>query len=170
MEMNYCRRCGEALKEQESYVYRCANQHTIYATATPSTGVYIVDDKKNVTLSVRGIEPRKGMLDAFGGFLDGPETVEDGLKRELYEELGLNEDDYTEPVFLCSGTGNYPYEGEAKPIIGMYFYIQLHSGVILNPQDDVADVATFALADIPIDRLSDTDIAHSVQVLQKHLS
>lgn len=167
MEMNFCRRCATPLKNIEAHVYKCANSHVLFANCSPSTAVFIIDENKNVTLSVRGIEPHKGMLDAFGGFLDGKELVEDGLKRELKEELGLNEGDYTAPIFLCSGVGNYPYKNETLPVLSLSFFITLKPGVVLRPQDDVADIVTFPLSDVPINKLHDADIVRGIQALQE---
>lgn len=169
MQMNYCRRCGQKLTLKNNNLYLCENQHPIFLNSAPSTGVFIIDNQHNVTFSVRGIEPNKGMLDAFGGFLDGAETVEDGLKRELKEELGLSENDYSEPVYLCSGLGKYNYKGETMPVISMLHYITLNSGVNLQPQDDVADTATFPLHEVPLDRLHDQDIVAGIQALQRLL-
>lgn len=170
MEMNFCRRCGAKLTNVENHVYQCKNDHVLYANASPSVGVFIIDDNKRVTLSVRGIEPHKGMLDAFGGFLDGAELVEDALKRELKEELGLDEGDYTSPVFLCSGLGEYPHANETLSILSLLYYIQLKPGVTLHPQDDVADIATFALHEVPTERLHAADIVRGIKALQRHFS
>lgn len=169
MEMNFCRRCGEPLTQIQHNLYLCPRQHHIFLNSVPSTGVFIVDNNNNVTLSVRGIAPNKGMLDAFGGFLDGAESVEDGLKRELHEELGLHEDDYTAPVFLCSGVGQYAYGNETMPVVSMLYYTTLKPHATLHPQDDVADIATFALHDVPHDRLHDSDIVTGIKALQRLL-
>ena len=43
----------------------------------------------NILLIERGIEPYKGTWALPGGFLNMDETVEEGAKRELYEETTL---------------------------------------------------------------------------------
>lgn len=170
MEMNFCRRCGAELKCLQDHVYKCTNDHILFANASPSIGVFIIDEDKNVTLSVRSIEPQRGMLDAFGGFLDGAELAEDALARELNEELDLDKDDYTPPVFLCSGLGKYPYKNETLPVISFLYFIKLRAGVVLKPRDDVADVVTFTLNEIPLERLHAPDIVRGIKALQHHFS
>ncbi|MBI3889273.1 NUDIX domain-containing protein [Candidatus Saccharibacteria bacterium] len=77
MEMNFCRRCAAALTSIVPSVYKCEKGHTLYVNAAPCVGVFFVTEDDQVLLSVRGIEPFKGMLDSFGGFVDDQETVED---------------------------------------------------------------------------------------------
>ena len=168
MEMNFCRRCGLALKHIENHIYECANKHILFANASPTVGIFFVTDDNQVLLSVRGIEPRKGMLDSFGGFVDGAEPLELAVARELEEELGLKPGDYTTPEYLTSGVGNYPYKNEVMPILSSFFWARLLTDDI-TPQDDVADIATYPLANVPLDKLHDKDIMDGVRALQEKL-
>ena len=52
----------------------------------------------------RAKEPAKGTLDLPGGFVDMYETVEDGMRREIKEETGL---DVTEIQYLFSSPNVY---------------------------------------------------------------
>ena len=104
--MNYCRRCGSRLSLVNSHIYKCKSSHIIFANCSPCVGVFLINQRNELLLSVRGIEPKKGMLDAFGGFVDGVEFIEDALTRELSEELGLKESEYDTPQFLGSGVGH----------------------------------------------------------------
>lgn len=121
MEMNYCRRCGKPLSNTSGHIYRCKDGHTIFANNSPAVGVFFLTDDQQVLLSVRGIEPHKGMLDAFGGFLDGAESFETAAARELVEELSLQPEDYEPLQYLLSAPGNYPYAGETVPFVSVLF-------------------------------------------------
>lgn len=168
MEMNFCRRCGTALTAGEPPVYTCEQGHTLFANAAPTTGIFFVTEDNHVHLSVRGIEPHKGMLDAFGGFVDGAETLEEAVARELAEELGLQPGDYTTPEYLTSGVGFYPYGGEVITVLSAFFWSRLRMDSV-TPQDDVAEIATFPLADVPLARLHDQDIVAGIKALQAKL-
>lgn len=168
MEYNFCRRCGTALTHQQGTAYTCANNHTIFANASPTVGIFFVTPDNEVLLSVRGIEPHKGMLDAFGGFVDGAETLEHAAKRELEEELGLKSGDYTPLQYLTSGVGQYPFGGETSPVISSFFWSTLNVA-ISETYDDVAGVATYPLAEVPLDKLHDEDIVTGIKALQKKL-
>lgn len=157
--MNFCRRCGSTLTLiSEKHIFRCEAGHTIFLNASPSVGVFLIDTDDNLLLSVRGIEPNKGMLDAFGGFLDGEETIEAALERELYEELGLKPSDYTAPVYLTSGLGHYSYGDEIIPVLSSLFYAHLNEGVIPTPQDDVAEIFSTRIEAIDASQLHDDDV------------
>lgn len=167
--MNFCRRCGSPLTHLEHHVYQCANQHTIFANSSPSTGIFFVTADNQVLLSVRGIEPHKGMLDAFGGFVDGAgESFEHAAVRELAEELGLQSGDYEPLHYLTSAAGNYPYQGETLPVLTTFYWSRLLVDTP-TPQDDVAAITTYPLADVPLDKLHDQDIVAGIKALQAEL-
>ena len=166
--MNFCRRCGTELEHIEKHIYKCQQSHVLFANASPSIGIFFVTEQNEVLLSVRGIEPHKGMLDAFGGFVDGAETLESTIERELEEELGIKPGDYTTPEYLVSGIGNYPYAGEALPVLSSFYWSKLLVTDI-TPKDDVADTATYPLAEVPFEKLHDNDIATGIKALQEKL-
>ena len=63
----------------------------------------------NILLIERGIEPYKGTWALPGSFLNMNETVEDGAKRELYEETNV-ENIYLEQFHVFSTVGRDPRE------------------------------------------------------------
>ncbi len=168
MEMNFCRRCGSSLANVENHIYKCTKGHVIFANSSPTVGIFFVTEENNVLLSVRGIEPRKGMLDAFGGFVDGAESLEHAIERELEEELGLKKGDYTSPQYLISETGTYSYREEGLPVLSSLYWSRLLVETP-EPHDDVADIAIYHLADVPLDQLHDQDIVAGIKTLQDKL-
>lgn len=166
MEMNFCRRCAAPLTHSENHVYTCTKGHVIFANSSPTTGIFFVTEDNQVLLSVRGIEPHKGMLDAFGGFVDGPgESLEHAAIRELTEELSLQPGDYTPLEYLTSAPGNYPYKEETLPVLSTFYWSRLLVDTP-TPHDDVASIATYPLADVPLDKLHDQDIVAGIKALQ----
>ena len=135
----------------------------------PCVGAFILsNDKKHVTLSIRGIEPRKGMLDSFGGFVDPTdESFEYALERELKEELGIEPTDYSIPEYITSARGDYPMQGENLVILGCLYWIILKPGVVLKPQDDVADIITVPLHQVDKTKLHNADVKVRLRELQK---
>ena len=166
MEMNFCRRCSEKLTNVAGHVYKCETGHTLYANCSPSVGIFFLTPNNEVLFSVRGIEPHKGMLDAFGGFLDGEETVESAVRREIKEELGLDPTDYETVNFLCSGIGHYPYAGEVLPVVSLLFWSRLLPSAAPTPADDVAAIKTVKLHKVDFAKLHDTDIKIGIRALQ----
>lgn len=167
MEMNYCRRCGTALTQKNSHVYACENNHSIFANASPCVGIFLFDASGQLLTSVRGIEPHKGMLDSFGGFVDGAETLGDALKRELLEELQIDESMYEEPVLYTSGVGYYPYEGDTIVTLTSYFYTTLKDSAVLTPSDDVASIDYSNLHELDLSKLHAEDTQAAITKLRE---
>lgn len=170
MEMIFCRRCGSALANVENHVYQCENDHVIFANCSPTVGVFFVTPDGDVLLSERGIEPRKGMLDAFGGFVDGEESLEKAVERELEEELGLQSSDYEELRFLCSEVGHYPYRNETLPVLSTLFWTRLTSSGNPIASYDVAAIRKIPLHEVDLSQLHDVDIRTGIQKLQQIFS
>ena len=170
MEVNYCRRCGTPLAHQRNHIYKCINDHTIFNNASASVGVFILNQDNDVLMSVRGIEPSKGKLDAFGGFLDGLETAESAIKREMVEETGLTPDQYSQPIYLGTATSEYEFDKENLHVISLLYYIYLRPGAKVQALDDVADIKTIPLDKIPLGELHNIDIEVGVKLLQERLN
>jgi ADP-ribose pyrophosphatase YjhB (NUDIX family) len=166
MEMNFCRRCAAPLTHQSGKVYECASGHTMFASPAPTVGIFFLTPEHEVIVSVRGIEPRKGMLDSFGGFVDDEESLEEASVRELTEELGLRATDYEPLQYLTSAVGHYPYQGETQQLVSAFYWTRLKAGVTLEPQDDVAAAETIPLHEVDMDRLHDEDIRDGIRALQ----
>ena len=167
MEMNFCRRCATPLTQKSAGVYICQNQHTLYTNGVPAAGIFFLTEDNNILLSVRGIEPFKGMLDSFGGFVEDGETVEEALSRELKEELGLSPEHYDPPQFLCTEVSGYPYDGETRGILSIFFWSRLKPGATPIPADDVAEIVQVPLADVDFSQLDNADVQNAVKKLQK---
>ena len=168
MEMNFCRRCGTPLENIENHVFKCENGHTIFANASPTAGVFFLDGE-NVILARRGIEPNKGMLDTIGGFVDGNESLENALARELREEVGLEPADYEPPKFLCSIAATYEYGGEKSPIVSAIFYSRITTRRHLVPQDDIEEIVIRPLFEVEPSEISNHDIREGLKILQKRV-
>ena len=148
MEINFCRRCGAALTHQQAHIYRCANGHTLYVNSSPAVGIFLVNERDEVVVAVRAIDPGKGKFDAPGGFLDSSETLEAAITREVQEEIGVSPESYDPPQCLASGIDPYEFKGETQDVLASIFWARLHAGAELNPQDDVASVELVPLKDL----------------------
>lgn len=167
MELNFCRRCGGQLTRQgEPYI--CSNGHTLFAGASTATGIFFLsEDNSEVMVSVRGIEPYKGQLDAFGGFVELNENAETALAREIEEELGLTPDQYETPRYLCSDVTDYPFDGEVRKVLGLLYWSRLKPGAIPVPADDVAEIRTLSLKDFDTSQMANGDTKVGIEKLKE---
>jgi len=102
-----------------------------------------------ILLSRRGAEPFRGLWDFPGGFLSNGELPEDGLARELREELDVS---VLRPRLFAFGIEEYPAEGtaeQARFVLSIYYRCELPPGAALSARDDVAEVRWFPVGAPP---------------------
>jgi ADP-ribose pyrophosphatase YjhB (NUDIX family) len=102
-----------------------------------------------ILLSRRGIEPHKGMWDCPGGFLENGELPQDGLARELTEELGVQ---IHGARLFSVGIDEYPRTDvaeEARFVLSLYFTCEIAADAVVTAADDVAEAAWFPLDQPP---------------------
>ncbi|MFN8258327.1 MAG: NUDIX domain-containing protein [Bacteroidales bacterium] len=98
-----------------------------------------------VLLIQRGIEPYKGKWAFPGGFLHMDETVEDGAKRELFEETGLK-DIFIEQLYTFSDVDRDP---RGRVITVAYYALVNLNENIPVAGDDAKKAAWFPVSKIP---------------------
>ena len=147
-EMNFCRRCGSRLHRKDDNRYVCERGHALFLNAAPAAGLLLLNDKSEVLMIVRAIEPGKGLLGLPGGFCDGEETLEAALAREVQEEVGLSPRDYSAPEYLLSGAEPYNYRGEPLPVLIVLYMAKLLTTKQPTAGDDAAAIKWLAPANV----------------------
>lgn len=140
-EKKFCHLCGSRYISSKQQPWHCSGCGNLsYLVSSPTAEIALFNEKGEVLLAKRGIEPNKGKYDLPGGFLNLDEIVEDAVVREVKEELGLEHGiDYETPRFVLSWCGDsYRFSVETLHTLNMVFAAKLIGVPSITPQDDVA--------------------------------
>lgn len=89
----FCPYCGEMVIEKSfgnrkhGYCQKCDIIH--YENPLPAVAALVLDQKNQLLLVKRSVEPGKGEWCLPGGFLEIDESIEEAVLRELEEETGI---------------------------------------------------------------------------------
>jgi ADP-ribose pyrophosphatase YjhB (NUDIX family) len=116
-----------------------------YANPAPAVSAVVLDDDGNVLLARRAHDPEAGLWDTLGGFLDVDEEPEEGLRRELREEAGV-EIEIGDLVAMY--VDRYGHAADAAPLLVLLWEATIASG---EPKaaDDVAELRWFPRSSLP---------------------
>lgn len=138
-KFKYCPVCGSKHFEVNNFKSKKCKDcgFTYYANPCSATAAFIVNDQQEMLVVRRAKEPAKGTLDLPGGFVDMYETVEEGMRREIKEETGLEVD---EIHYLFSSPNVYMYSGLGVHTLDMDYYVPVHGSLIpVRAADDAAE-------------------------------
>jgi ADP-ribose pyrophosphatase YjhB (NUDIX family) len=123
VRFNYCPRCGsQDLAPKESKAIAC-NTCGFQYFHNPAPAVAGIIEKEDCLLLIkRGRDPQKGFLNFPGGFVDYAESLEEGLAREMREELNLV---VTRQHYLTSDWETYLYREVLYPTAVTFFMIEV---------------------------------------------
>ena len=145
----YCLKCGSLSKKDKiigdpinrDVCIQCNYVH--YVNPKIIVGVLPVKNKK-ILLCKRDIEPGFGEWTLPSGYMEMGESLEQGAKREAFEEANLKID-----IKMLYGTYSIPKIGQV-----LFIYI----GEILNDDfraaDETSEVNLFSINDVPWDRIA----------------
>ncbi|NOY08202.1 MAG: NUDIX domain-containing protein [Spirochaetes bacterium] len=158
MHYSYCPVCGKKIEKWDDQLIICSScGYHFYQTSKPTAGAVIIREtgsgngKYQVLLTRRGIEPFKGYWDIPGGFLRNGEEPEEGLRREIREELGI---DILKLRLFHAVTDRYPRDDipeEANYTLCLYFLCTIDDSKKLKAEDDITESEWFSLDSLPFD-------------------
>jgi len=156
----FCPVCGTGLADQrvgdapvDVLICSACGFH-FWQGSKPAVGVILLRvtaGKQQVLLTRRGIEPYRGQWDLPGGFLGNGERPEDGVRRELREELDVA---VSNPRFFASEIDQYNRDDiaeQARFVLSLFFLCDINADARLVPADDVVEAAWFPLDKLPAD-------------------
>ena len=113
----YCLRCGHSVVLEKENMLTCPKcNFAFYINPAASNAAIIENDKGEILLVKRKFDPQKGYWDWPGGFLEINENLEESIKREIKEELGVE-------IELDRFIGVYPdtylSQGILRPVISL---------------------------------------------------
>lgn len=117
-QFQHCPRCGETLVPGTNPIVCGACGLTYFVNATVAAAAFVFDSQGRIIVIRRAKEPQQGKLTIPGGFLDIGETAEDGLRREVCEEVGLEIDNIR---YLCSEPNLYVFKDVTYPVCDLIF-------------------------------------------------
>jgi NAD+ diphosphatase len=148
----FCPRCGmAALDVYRKNAMRCTECGYVYFHNACAAVAGIIEMGEGVLLTVRAHEPKAGLYDLPGGFVDYGESMEEALRREIGEELGLD-------VAIASYLGSFPNRYVYRNVV----YFSADVFFICRPADAGAQVAVneevcrwkiFPVDKLPLDRI-----------------
>lgn len=144
---NYCPVCGSAdYKQQNEKSMHCNRcKFSYYINASAAVAAIIVNDKNELLVCKRGKEPAKGTWDLPGGFVDGNESAEQALHREIMEELGAK---ISTAEYSFSLPNEYVYSGMTIPTLDLIFRCTLADYSNLKAADDVEELFFVPIAEL----------------------
>lgn len=162
--LSYCPACGgNRFQSRDVKPWRCPDCGLVlFQNTAAAAGVLICDDREQVLMVQRAKDPSKGKWGLPGGFIDAGETVEQALRRECREEIGI---EIEEPRFLCSFPNRYHYKGIDYATIDLYFIARTPDPNAVRALDEVAQIAWFDPAGIDPSTIAFPSCVRAIETL-----
>ncbi len=137
-KFKYCPACGSAdfipKDEKSKQCKSCGFNY--YFNSSAASVAFIRNEDGDLLVCRRAHEPAQGTLDLPGGFIDFNETGEEGVKREVLEETGLEINDFT---YLFSIPNEYEYSGLNVLTLDLFYEARVPNGTKAEAADDVSE-------------------------------
>ncbi len=135
---SHCPLCGSSAYLDGEPGRRCDDcGHREFNNPVAAAGAFIADADGRLLFIRRANDPAKGKLMIPGGFLDGGESLEEAVRREVREEVGL---EVAELTYLTSHTNQYLFDGFHRVTVDVVFAAtvtatDLEAQVVLDPEE-----------------------------------
>lgn len=160
-KFTYCPVCGSRHFEQADFKSKLCSNCGFHYFLNPAaaTAAFIFNPSKELLVLTRKGEPAKGTLDLPGGFCDMGETLEEGVRREVKEETGL---EVKTAEYLFSVPNKYRFSGIDIPTTDAFFRCEVDDLSTLHPMDDAAEAQWLPLSEIKTELFGLRSIRHAL--------
>lgn len=135
-----------------------------YFNPSAAVAIFIINEKGELLVCRRAKDPAKGTLDLPGGFIDMHETAEQGIAREIKEELNV---EFKNLTYLFSLPNIYPYSGLEIHTLDMFFTCTVSDFSPMKAADDVAEIFFISTEKI---NLSDFGLVSIKRAIEKWIN
>lgn len=151
MAYNFCPNCSKKITKKSKSLYICSycGLH-FYENPRPTNALILENEKEEILLVKRKSPPKRGYWDLPGGFVNTRESMEQAIRREIKEELGINLNNFH---YLFSLPDRYLYKGLNYYILGFFFRIKMKRPKIF-PRDDIIEARFFTKDKIPFGKIA----------------
>ncbi len=148
----YCPKCSSGnLISRNNKSISCKDCDYVFYQNNASAVAVIIKYQDKIVLVKRAREPKRGMLDLPGGFVDPFESLEQAAIREIKEELGL---EICELTYLASSPNTYHYRGVTYLTTDAFFTCQADNINNITPADDVSGYSLVTPSEIDLDAVA----------------
>jgi ADP-ribose pyrophosphatase YjhB (NUDIX family) len=159
---HFCPRCGGARTEGVVEPFKCGSCGFVYYfNPTVAAAALLVDSHGRALFIRRAREPAKGKLAMPGGFIDAGERAEDGLRREIREEVNL---ELASIEYLCSQLNSYHFGDVTYPVLDLFFVAKAVSSENAAALDAVESYAWLEPARVDLEELAFPSMREALEV------
>ena len=135
-----------------------------YLNSVPTAAAILSNKKGEILLVRRKFDPKKGFWDLPGGFIELYETFDNGIKREIKEELGV---DIGNLLYSGSSADTYQFKGITYSTVTAVYYGTIEGNIY--PGDDVDDFSFFNPRELPFKNFAFPSLARVIKKFIKVL-
>lgn len=152
---NFCPNCTEKFDKKTDTYYLCPKcDFRIFISPKPSASALIFNDKNQLLLTKRTLDPGKGLWDIVGGFINPGETPMEGVKREAMEEVGI---EIKNLKYFGSFASDYPYKGVNYKTVSIVFLAKMPKDAEIKLSSEAKDYSFFDMDELPLDKMGVED-------------
>jgi len=133
----FCPRCASAsISDKEGKALNCHSCSFVFYFNPAAAVGCLLETPKGLLLLKRARDPGKGTLDLPGGFCDYNESLEDAVKREVFEEINIKLDGLK---YFASYPNTYEYGTVTYHTLDSFFTARIFDLSPIKLDSEVAD-------------------------------
>jgi ADP-ribose pyrophosphatase YjhB (NUDIX family) len=165
LQFRHCPRCGSASYRIEGTSFACEKcQFLYFFNPAAAAGAFLKHARKGWLFIRRARDPARHKLALPGGFIEVGETAEAGLRREIFEEVGVTVPKLT---YLCSQPNSYGYREILYPVLDLFYIGRISRASAIRPLEDVAEIEWVQTLDVDPAEIAFPSIRAAVEILRQ---
>ncbi len=154
-ELKYCPKCGlETLEWNGINRWNCGSCDYVYYHNCAAAVAVLIRYRDELFFTKRNQDPKKGLLDLAGGFVDPNESAEETCARELTEELQISIDRNRLKI-LGTQPNIYHYKGFDYNTVDIFYEYEVEEKMTVQlALDEISETVWIPIAHVDFDQIA----------------